>query len=400
MTSRLLVVSFLWLLGTGFSFAQEHPGFLVQNTEGTPATGFLHQLGADGVRLRDRPTQRITDIVRIRRHLGVLPPFPRRNVVILTNGNHLPWTDKDARLEQGRLHLKIGETEFRLPRSFVSLVWLAPPDGMVADHMVDRLIRDRRAQDVLYLRNHDRLEGRLLEIGDKGFTMATANRALTVDTARVACLALNTDLQARFRPVLPYYHVMLDDGSRLDFASLQLDAGSDRFKGKTLFGARLELVPGRVAAIEPRHEKIVYLSDLKPKRYEHTPYFDLTWPLALDAAVTGQPLVVSGDTYDKGLGMHAQSKVTYDLDGRYRRFDALVALDARVAPKGRARVRILVDGQEPDIGAKKELTARDERPLVIQLDVRKAKVMTLVTDFGSAGDVQARVNWADARLTR
>ncbi|MBM4069474.1 MAG: hypothetical protein FJ271_11070 [Planctomycetes bacterium] len=401
MTSRVLIVSGFWLVVSGFSVAQDHGvTFLVQNTEGTPGTGVLQQFDAQGVRLRGGVTQPLTDVARIRRHLGVLPPFPRRNVVILTNGNHLPWADKDSRLEEGRLHLTLAEAKVRLPRSFVSIIWLAPPDGMDANLMVNRLIRGRRPLDVLYLRNNDRLKGRLLEIGEKGFTMETGNRALTIDAARVACLALNTDLQARFRPVLPYYHVILEDGSRLDFASFKLDASADRFEGKTLFGARLALLPGRIAAIDPRHDRIDYLSDLKPKQYEHTPYLDLTWPLALDTTVTGQPLVVHGDTFDKGLGMHAKSVVSYDLKGRYRRFDALAAMDAHVAPKGTARVRVLIDGKEQDIGAKKELSARDELPLVIQLDVRKARVLTLVTDFGSAGDVQARVNWADCRLTR
>lgn len=398
MSNRILSVSGFWFLLSSLSSAQNPPPkFLVQNTEGSPATGFLHKLGAEGVRLRDRDTLALTTIVRIRR-LSALPLFPRRNVVILTNGDHIPWTDRVPHLKEGRLHIEFGATAIQLPRSFVSILWLAPPDGMEADLMVYRLIHGRRSQDVLYLRNNDRVEGRLLEIGKKGFTIETTNRAITVDAARVACLALNTDLQARFRPVLPYYHVILDDGSRLDFASLQLDAGADHLKGKTLFGARLELALGRMAAIEPRHDRVVYLSDLKPKRYEHTPYFDLTWPLATDAAVTGQPLVLAGDTYDKGLGMHAHSRVTYALDGRYRRFEALVGLDAHVAPKGRARVRVLIDGKEQNIGASNDITARDT--LFIPVDVRNAKELTLETLFGAGADVQARVNWADARLLR
>ncbi len=51
------------------------------------------------------------------------------------------------------------------------------------------------------------------------------------------------------------------------------------------------------------------------------------------------------------------------------------------------------------LGWKKELTGRDA-PRLVRLDVRQAQTLTLVVDFGSQGDVQAHVNWADARLIR
>jgi hypothetical protein len=58
-----------------------------------------------------------------------------------------------------------------------------------------------------------------------------------------------------------------------------------------------------------------------------------------------------------------------------------------------------VDGKEPDLGWNKELTAKDA-PLPVRIDVRKARELTLLVRFGSFGDVEAHVNWADARLIR
>src|SRR5207244_878593 len=102
-------------------------------------------------------------------------------------------------------------------------------------------------------------------------------------------------------------------------------------------------------------------------------------------------------THDKGLGMHARSRVSYKLDGKYRSFEALVGLDAQTGKLGRVRVAVLLDGKEQALGWDKELTARDgARP--VRLDVRQAQTLTLVVDFGPQGDVQAHVNWADARL--
>ena len=72
----------------------------------------------------------------------------------------------------------------------------------------------------------------------------------------------------------------------------------------------------------------VYLSDLVPKRYEFTPFFlEIQWPLVPDANVAGRQLSLGNDFYDKGLGMHTKSQVTYALDGNYRWFEARVGLE-------------------------------------------------------------------------
>jgi len=60
---------------------------------------------------------------------------------------------------------------------------------------------------------------------------------------------------------------------------------------------------------------------------------------------------------------------------------------------------VLVDGQARDIGWDRELTARDE-PLRVRIDVRGARALTLAVLCGRFGDVQAHVNWADARLIK
>ena len=57
------------------------------------------------------------------------------------------------------------------------------------------------------------------------------------------------------------------------------------------------------------------------------------------------------------------------------------------------------DGKAQDLGWERELTGRD-RPLRVRLPVSQARELTLAVDFGSTGDVQGHVNWADARLIK
>ena len=126
----------------------------------------------------------------------------------------------------------------------------------------------------------------------------------------------------------------------------------------------------------------------------------MTWPYASDRTVSGAPLRLADhggeSTFDKGLGTHPRTTLTYDLGGKYRRFDASVGIDPAVGGRGQASVRILVDGKEQSFPALKALAAGN--PIPVRVNVTDAKELVLEVDFGTAGSVQADVNWAEARL--
>jgi hypothetical protein len=124
----------------------------------------------------------------------------------------------------------------------------------------------------------------------------------------------------------------------------------------------------------------------------------MAWPLVKDAAATGQPLRLAGSAYEKGLGTHAACQVAYKLDGLYQRFDALVGID-ELSRRGKAKVAIDLDGKRIDLFEGKELTI-DTAPIPIRVDVTKARMLTLIVETGSFGDVQANVSWANARLIK
>src|SRR5262249_59921721 len=113
-----------------------------------------------------------------------------------------------------------------------------------------------------------------------------------------------------------------------------------------------------VIALSVQGGAAVYLSELKAKKFEHNPYLGASWPYVLDGSVDRRDLRLGGSVFDRGVGLHTDSRLTYDLGGRYRRFEALVGLDERTGKAGSARVGVLVDGKPADLG-KKELTGPD-----------------------------------------
>jgi hypothetical protein len=181
----------------------------------------------------------------------------------------------------------------------------------------------------------------------------------------------------------------------MSFKSLALDGA--QLAGTTLFGQAVRVPAADVAAVNTLQGRATYLSDLRP-RYEHTPYTSVRWPVGVDRAVSGSDLRLGGGSYDKGIGLHSQSRVTFDLprSTASRRFEALVGLDDVTGRLGSATVQVLADNK-PLLEAVLELSPGNPQPLRLRLPAT-ARTLTLVVDYGGGGDVQDHVDWADARV--
>ncbi len=76
-----------------------------------------------------------------------------------------------------------------------------------------------------------------------------------------------------------------------------------------------------------RGGKMTYLSDLNPSKVEETPFFGHRLPWRRDVNLLGEPLKMKGQTYERGVAVHSRCVLTYDLNGRYSTFEALVGFD-------------------------------------------------------------------------
>ena len=119
-------------------------------------------------------------------------------------------------------------------------------------------------------------------------------------------------------------------------------------------------------------EKFVYLSDLEPADYRHVPYLSIAWPYRRDRNVSGEPLMVGGKRYLKGIGMHSAARLTYRLDGKYRRFDAAAALDDSSERRGSVTfgVYLLRDGQWKQ-AATSDVVRGGDPPENVSVDVQR-----------------------------
>ena len=371
-------------------------------TSGETLTGRLLELDVTwSVRLGDGSTRRVAgeEIVSLRRAGAVLPPFPVGEQIVFANGDRLPG--KVLELAGERLSFRSGlgrDEEMRLPISSLAVIWLTAPDGVERPgRFVRRLAAAPRRRDAVLLRNGDVLEGLVTGLDAKTrLRVEVAKKPVAVEFPTVAAVGLNTELARQPRPRALYGRLVLANGGRLTVASAHSDGVT--FSGKALFGIEVTVPLAEVIALDVCGGRVVYLSDLKARRYEAKPYLDLRWPYETDASVVGDDLRLGENSYGTGLGMHSGSRLTYDLAGGYRRFEALVGLD-RTGRQGSASVRVLVDGRAQDLGWDGKLSGKTP-PRWIQVGVDGARELTLAVDFGRFGDVRGRVDWVDARLIR
>ena len=282
---------------------------------------------------------------------------------------------------------------------------MSPVGTEDAEQLRRRLLAQPRKRDRALLVNGDVVEGDWTGLEAGKVLIEDGKKKSTLELKQVALLLPSSELAEAFKPRGVYARVVLlghgkTQATRLTLTSATSDGAF--LQGVTTFGASLKVSLERLAALDLFGGRAVYLSDLKPSKYEFVPYLDLRWPLVTDASVRGSELRVGNSVHTKGLGVHAHSRVSYALGGGYRRFQAVVGLDPRAGTQGSARIRVLADGKPlplDGLGGSTDLNDRHSAR-AIDVNVEGVKELTLETAFGTRGDVQAHVNWVDARLVK
>ena len=406
-----LFTGFVATLLVTFALADEAPPaptFEVRADDGKAVRGPLRRLGPDwSVRLAaEGGTVEGAALLTLRRADAPRPDFPTGQHFILANGDRVPA--KAVRLAGERLHFRhpdlAGGKETSLPLGALSVWWLTAPDRAAdPEKLRRRLASGRRTKDVVLLRNGDTVEGVLSALDGDEAAVEVGKKKVAIKVAQIAAVALSSELADALRPKGPYARLVVTGGGAARGTRLSLTAAECAdgltLTGTTAFGAKVRVPVERVAALDIYQGAAIYLSDLKPAKYEYFPYTDGGWPWAPDGNAAGHDLRLGGAVHDKGVGLHSHGKLTYALGGRFKRFEALVGLDDRDGAGGSVRVKVLADGKPLDLGAARDLTAKGG-PQPVRVPVAGVKELALEVEFGDKGNVRDVVNWVDARLVR
>ncbi len=192
----------------------------------------------------------------------------------------------------------------------------------------------------------------------------------------------------------PRCAVAFRDGSVLGGENIALTSGEGKLN--LTGGGQVEFAWAAASRVTIRSSRVAYLSDLKPIAEEQRPIVTLPLPAQRDKSVSGKPLTVGSRTYEKGLGVHSRSLLTFAAEKKWDTLAATIGLDAAASGKGDCEFVVLADGQPL---FSRRMRASDP-PADIQLSIIGREQVTLIVEPGEGLDLADHANWCDVRFVR
>lgn len=354
-------------------------------------------------------------------------PMPGENAeVVLGNGDHF-WATPIG-IEP------VKEDDFLVLNSKIIVQEVRQRDGQVRLNMEDLrlllfrnaftdeiewsrfragLLRTRPKNDVAHLSAGTRLTGFLEDMGRDSISFsADGVGQVKLSTAKIRALDLaelkeKEEPERIGKPSGPQVGVFLRDGGSLR-GKLE-DLGQEGLSLRHALLGSIFLPLESLAQVSFLGGRCQYLSDMDPaKAREHLgSLFLAKLPFKRDSNVLGNPLRMKGKTWPKGLGVHAYSRLDYDLAAKFQKFQATIGLDDSARPPSRGPAgentgavifRVFLDGK---LISEKPMRFTDP-PQELDLRIVGGRTLSLEVDFGGKNLSAAldRANWCGARIIK
>lgn len=161
----------------------------------------------------------------------------------------------------------------------------------------------------------------------------------------------------------------------------------------TLLGPTSKAMIYQVKASGSAELETDYLSDRKPKEVKQG-----FGSLHFDRTVDGNLLMLGGVQYETGLGTHANSDITYELEKKYAVFSSVIGVDDSTSTlPGTAIFEVWLDGRQV---YKSPLMRGGGKPESLRIDVTGVDILRLVVNDAGDGNRNDHADWAGAKLIK
>ena len=262
----------------------------------------------------------------------------------------------------------------------------------------DQLLAKPGEDDVVFVQSADggiaEVTGRVQGLVDGRMKVKYEGQERSIRLERVQAIVMaDHPVDRSWKSTFQVYR--MSSGDLFSAALMSLEANSIKLRSQ--WGVEVEVPRSAVVEVTGRNTRMVNLSELTPAVVDQIPYFDRKMPYVKDKSWNDRPLKLDGKTYTRGLAVHSRCFLTYDLQGEYATFRAVVGFEEEAGERGRVICRVVADDKE--LFAKPDFRAVD-KPIVVQVSVKGAKQLRLEVDFGEDEDIGDRIIWANARLFR
>ncbi|MFP6871935.1 MAG: NPCBM/NEW2 domain-containing protein [Verrucomicrobiales bacterium] len=157
-------------------------------------------------------------------------------------------------------------------------------------------------------------------------------------------------------------------------------------------GVELVIPWEQVLRIGIRSDRLEYLSDIEPLKDETRQILAPMRAWNRDRSVSGLPLKISDQTYDKGLGFASGMSVTFPNEGLHDLFLAEIGIDVDAGIHGDCEFVVFCGEREV---YRKRMRGGEPAELV-KVDITGSSEVTLRVDFGEDLDIADHADWGDA----
>ena len=165
---------------------------------------------------------------------------------------------------------------------------------------------------------------------------------------------------------------------------------------------KLEIANDTIAKILIQSQRVQYLSDLEPIRFEETTQFALPRTWQRDKSLRGNTLRVkqnsSGRVLDfkKGIGTRSYTSLVYVNDRNFSHLRANVGIDLET--EGHGDCEMIIEGDGIQLWSKRVTGRDDPEPVVVE--IKNIKEIALIVRPGRNFDLADHADWADIRFTK
>jgi hypothetical protein len=351
--------------------------------------------------LADQPqTFDTAEVLELRFDHKRIKPHLSTATIFLANGDRLAARPESMDDTKAIAHWEMfpGWPPIEVPLETITGFILDMPEiAAVRSEALRTVLERKQNTDLVNLKNGDQAGGEFLGMTETTLRIDGPVGETAIDRRSIRLATMNRELISFPAHQGAAVLFLLTDGSKITATDVSFD-GQQRLKLKAAFGAEMDLPLSAVVSARCLGGRAVYLSDVSPTLYEHKPYLAGGWELSTDRNILGEPMHLDGQEFPKGLGMHSQSLVSYDLKGEYETFRATIGVDDSAGNQGSVVFVVEVDGQEQY--RSEPQTAREKAISLAAIPLRGAKRLMLKVEFAEFGDARDYANWCDAVLLR
>lgn len=162
--------------------------------------------------------------------------------------------------------------------------------------------------------------------------------------------------------------------------------------------SRLTLDVNEISLVQVIGGRVQYLSQLEPVEVDESTVLAPPQPYRMDQSSQGDAISIAGKRYPWGIGVHADSRLTFDLGKRFQRLQSDIGIASRIGSRGSVVFEVIGDGKS--LYQSPVVTGKEPRPIPIDIPVAGVERLTLsVTNAGDL-DVGDVANWGSVRVIR